>query len=69
MRLEASKYSIAPASAIFLKILDTSAVIGNVGHVSLLAHAVGAVFTTTILILCKYCFTQSFTFCLVDALY
>ncbi len=57
MRLEASKYSIAPASAIFLKILDTSAMIGNVGHVSLLAHAVGAVgavFTTAILILCKY---------------
>ena len=54
MRLEASKYSIAPASAILLKILDTSAMIGNVGHVSLLARAVGAVFTTAILILCKY---------------
>ncbi len=37
--VEAGKYSIAPASDILLKILDTSAVIGNVGHVSLRACA------------------------------
>ena len=41
---EASKYSIAPASAILLRILNTSAVIGNVGHVSLRARA-GTTFT------------------------
>ena len=49
--LEASKYSIVPTSAILLRILDTSTVIGNVSHV-LLAPA-GAAFTTAVLILCK----------------